>query len=377
MTPAEADMDRIDAQQSRPERPDGQDPATERVLSRRHFVRRAGLAGASLAVAGPILAACGTTNSSTTSSSTSSTSSGKSPAKPTGNRLKIGFSQPDTSASIWAPLMLGAQQECQARGYELLESHANSVLDAQLSEIQTWIAEGVGAIVALPLDNNAIIPLIKSAHAKGTKFLDYSDNALPGVDGWVIFDNLQGAKLVGDYAGQWVNQNLGGKAEVALLTHQIQLTGRQRVQGCLAALQSVAPGAKVVAQHEGVLSPDTFPAFQSMLQAHPGINVAICIADEGCAGVEQAFMGTHPSAARIKDMFICGFDGSAPVIKDVGTGGPIRATGALDAVAIGKASIETAANAIEGKSPTKINFPYVLCDVNTAALNQKLLAELQ
>jgi ribose transport system substrate-binding protein len=251
------------------------------------------------------------------------------------------------------------------------------VLDAQLSEIQTWIAEGVGAIVALPLDNNAIIPLIKSAHAKGTKFLDYSDNALPGVDGWVIFDNLQGAKLVGDYAGQWVNQNLGGKAEVALLTHQIQLTGRQRVQGCLAALQSVAPGAKVVAQHEGVLSPDTFPAFQSMLQAHPGINVAICIADEGCAGVEQAFMGTHPSAARIKDMFICGFDGSAPVIKDVGTGGPIRATGALDAVAIGKASIETAANAIEGKSPTKINFPYVLCDVNTAALNQKLLAELQ
>jgi ribose transport system substrate-binding protein len=272
--------------------------------------------------------------------------------------------------------MLGAQQECQARGYELLESHANSVLSAQLSEIQTWIAEGVGAIVALPLDNNAIIPLIKSAHAKGVKFLDYSDNALPGVDGWVIFDNLQGAKLVGQYAGQWVNQTLGGKAQVALLTHQIQLTGRQRIDGCVAALQAVAPGAKVVAQHEGVLSPDTFPAFQTMLQAHPDINVAICIADEGCAGVEQAFLATHPSAQRVKDMFICGFDGSGPVIKAVGTGGPIRATGALDAVAIGKASIETAANAIEGKTPTKINFPYVLCDVNTTALNKKLLAEL-
>jgi ABC-type sugar transport system substrate-binding protein len=360
-------MDRIQPQQASPHRPDDHD--RERLLSRRNFVRRAGLAGASLAVAGPLLAACGTTSS-------TSASSGGSPAKPTGNRRKIGFSQPDTSASIWAPLMAGAQQECQARGYELLESHANSELDAQLSEIQTWIAEGVGAIVALPLDNNAIIPLIKSAHSKGVKFLDYSDNALPGVDGWVIFDNLQGAKLVGDYAGQWVNKNLGGQAEVALLTHQIQLTGVQRVQGCLKALQSVAPGAKVVAQHEGVLSPDTFPAFQSMLQAHPGINVAICIADEGCAGVEQAFMGTHPSAQRIKDMFICGFDGSGPVIQAVGTGGPIRATGALDAVAIGKASIETAANAIEGKTPTKINFPYVLCDDGTAALNKQLLAEL-
>jgi ribose transport system substrate-binding protein len=364
-------MDRIEPHVSSAPEPEGQD-SSERLLSRRNFVRRVGLAGATLAVAGPVLAACGTTNS----SSSTSASSGSSSAKPTGNRKKIGFSQPDTSASIWTPLMLGAQQECQARGYELLESHANSQLDAQLSEIQTWIAEGVGAIVALPLDNNAIIPLIKSAHSKGVKFLDYSDNALPGVDGWVIFDNLQGAKLVGDYAGQWVNQNLGGKAEVALLTHQIQLTGKQRIDGSVAALQSVAPGAKVVAQHEGVLSPDTFPAFQSMLQAHPNINVVICIADEGCAGVEQAFLGTHPSAQRIKDMFICGFDGSGPVIKAIGTGGPIRATGALDAVAIGKASIETAANAIEGTTPTKINFPYVLCTVQTTALNQKLLAEL-
>jgi ABC-type sugar transport system substrate-binding protein len=138
----------------------------------------------------------------------------------------------------------------------------------------------------------------------------------------------------------------------------------------------VAPGAKVVAQHEGVLSPDTFPAFQTMLQAHPGINLAICIADEGCDGVLRAFEGTHPSAQRTKDMFICGFDGSGPVIKDIETGGPIRATGALDAVAIGKACITAAANAIEGKSPTKINFPYVLCTFQTKAVNQKLLAEL-
>lgn len=338
-------------------------------LSRRDFVRRAGLSGAALAVAGPLLAACGTTASSTASAGGTS--------KPTGNRLKIGFSQPDTSAAVWPPLMAGAQQECQKRGYTLLESHANAQLSAQISEIQTWIAEGVGAIVVLPLDNSAIIPLLHQAQAKGIKVIDYSDNALPDVDGWVIFNNLQGAKLVGDYAGQWVNKTLGGKAEVALLTHQIQLTGKQRIEGAVAAMQSVAPGAKVVAQHEGVLSPDTFPAFQSMLQAHPGIDVVICIADEGCDGVLQAFNATHPSAQRINDMFICGFDGSGPTIKAIQSGGPIRATGVLDTVAIGAASIEAAANAIEGKSPTKINFQYVLSDAQTTALNEKILAEYQ
>jgi ribose transport system substrate-binding protein len=359
-------MDRNQPEQRHPVPSASRGEPASSPLSRRRFLGRVGATATALAVSGPVLAACGTTNTSGSGGS----------GKPSGNRRKIGFSQPDTSASIWAPLMAGAKLECKARGYELLESHANSELDAQLSEIQTWIAEGVGAIIALPLDNNAIVPLIHQAHKAGIKFLDYSDNALPGVDGWVIFDNLQGAKLVGDYAGQWVKQNLGGNAQVGLLTHQIQLTGRQRVQGCVSALQSVAPGAKVVAQHEGVLSPDTFPAFQSMLQAHPGIDVVICIADEGCDGVLRAFEATHPSATRTKDMFICGFDGSGPVIKDIESGGPIRATGALDAVAIGKASIEASANAIEGKKPTKINFPYVLCDINTTSTNAKLLAEL-
>ena len=121
----------------------------------------------------------------------------------------IGFSQPDTTASIWQPLMLGAKQEATKRGYTLLESHANSELDAQLSEIETWIAEGVAGIIVLPLDNNAIEPLVLKAHKAGIKMLDYSDNALPHVDGWVIFDNLQGAQLVGTYAGQWVNKTLG------------------------------------------------------------------------------------------------------------------------------------------------------------------------
>ncbi len=288
----------------------------------------------------------------------------------------IGFSQPDTTASIWQPLMAGAKQEAAKRGYTLLESHANSQLDAQLSEIETWIAEGVAGVIVLPLDNNAIEPLVLKANKAGIKMLDYSDNALPNVDGWVIFDNLQGAQLVGTYAGQWVNKTLGGQAEVGLLTHQIQLTGRQRIQGAVAALQKVAPGAKVVASHEGVLSPDTLPAAQAMLEAHPNINMFICIADEGCDGCLSAFNGTHPSATRQTDMFICGFDGSAPVISQILAGSPVRATGALDAVAIGSASVEVTANAIEGKSPTKINFPYVLVDHNTQALGKKLLQEL-
>ncbi len=289
---------------------------------------------------------------------------------------KIGFNHPETGSEVWQPLMRGAREAAAKRGYEVLVSHANNKLDTQLSEIETWISEGVAGMIVLPLDPSGIQPLIKKAHQSGIRFLDYSDNALPNVDGWVVFDNLQGARIVGTYAGQWVNKTLGGKAQVALLTYQIILTGRQRIEGAVAALQKVAPGAEVVAQHEGVESPQTLPAAQAMLEAHPDISMFICIADAGCDGCLQAFLQTHPSALRQKNMFVCGFDGTAPVIRSILSGSPIRATGALDIVAIGAACVNATINAVQGAGPTQINFPYVLVDYESQELGKKLLKEL-
>ena len=284
------------------------------------------------------------------------------------NTKQIAFAQPDTSFAGYPLLLKGVHDEASTRGYEVLESHANHQLDAQVSEINTWIAQGIGGIIVLPLDNNAMLPLIQKAHQAGVKFLDYSDNALLGVDGWVIFNNLQGARLVGTYVGQWINKTLHGKAKVALLTHEIQKTGRDRIHGAVAAMQKVAPKAQVVARHEAVLAAQALPVAQSILQAHPDLNVFICIADDGCLGAERAFMQTHPSAARRKQMCIVGFDGTMPVFQKIVAGSTIRATGALDLIKIGAASAQATIDAIEGSGPTKINFPYVLAAQSPAGL---------
>ncbi len=284
------------------------------------------------------------------------------------NTKQIAFAQPDTSFAGYPLLLKGVKDYAKSRGYEVLESHANHQLDAQVNEINTWIAQGVGGIIVLPLDNNAMLPLIQKAHAAGVKFLDYSDKALPGVDGWVIFNNLQGAKLIGTFVGKWINKTLGGKAKVALLTHEIQKTGRDRIHGAQAAMQKVAPGAKVVARHEAVLAAQALPVAQSILQAHPDLNVFICIADDGCLGAERAFMQTHPSTARRRQMCIVGFDGTVPVFQKILSGSVIRATGALDLIKVGAASAEATINAIEGKSPTKISYPYVFCGQTPAGL---------
>jgi ribose transport system substrate-binding protein len=293
------------------------------------------------------------------------------------NSKSIAFAQPDTSASVYPLLLKGAKSAADKRGYELLESHANHQLDNQINELNTWIGQQIGGIIVLPLDNNAMLPLIKKAHENNVKFLDYSDKALPGTDGWVIFNNLQGARIVGTDAGKWVNKTLGGKAEVALLTHEIQKTGRDRIHGGIAALKKEAPGAKVVAQHEGVLAAECLTVTQSLLQAHPNLNVILCIADDGALGAERAFMQTHPSKERQGQMYIAGWDGAIPVMEKILAGSVIRSTGALDLVGIGQASIDATANAIEGKRPTRINYPYVLVSQSPAGMKigKKLLAK--
>lgn len=330
-------------------------------LDRRHF-----LGGAAGLAALTALAAC---------SSGSQAGSGGSGGG--GQRKTIAFAQPDTSFSGYPLLLAGAKQEAKARGYQLLESHANAKLDAQVAELNAWIGQKVGGIIVLPLDNAAMGPLTKKAHTNGVKFLDYSDKALPGTDGWVIFDNLQGAKLVGDYAASWVNKTLGGKAKVALLTHEVQQTGRDRINGAVKALKAAAPGVEIVAHHEGVLSAQVFPVFQSMLQAEPDINVVLCIADDGCLGAEKAFMQTKPSQERQDRMFMAGWDGSIPVFEKIVSGSVIRATGVLDLVKIGAASVRAVANAIEGKGETQVNFPYVLADQDHTDAVKKLTSAYQ
>jgi ribose transport system substrate-binding protein len=291
------------------------------------------------------------------------------------NTKQIAFAQPDTSAGLYPLLLFGAKASTKRRGYELLQSHANGKLDAQVNELNTWIGQKIGGVIVLPLDNNAMGPLIKKAHKANVKFLDYSDKALPGTDGWVIFDNLGGAKLVGDYAGKWVNKNLGGKAKIALLTHEVQQTGRDRIHGAVAAIKKTAPGVQVVARHEGVLAADCLPVTQSILQAHPDINVIFCIADDGCLGAEQAFLQTKPSKDRKAQMFIAGWDGAVPVMKKIISGSVIRATGALDIVGIGAASVDATADAIEGKGNPRVNYPYTLISQSNPAAARKLIAK--
>src|SRR3954468_6117168 len=282
---------------------------------------------------------------------------------------QIAFGQPDRTADVYKPLIAGAKLEGQARGFEVLESFAEGRADKQIAEINNWIAAGVKAMTILPLDEKATQPAIQKAPDAVIVFASYSD-IIPNSDGYTVFDSVQGGEMVGEWVAKWINDTLGGEAEIASLTADFHETGRQRIGGAEKKIAELAPNAKVVNRTEAVLAPDAFTATQSILTANPNVNVILCIADDGCLGAAQAFAATDRDPAT---MCIVGWDGSREVMKQIVAGGPIRATGALDLLEIGKSAIWVPANILENKEPKNYTSKYVLVTADTPDEAQRLI----
>lgn len=281
---------------------------------------------------------------------------------------RIGFAWTNTAFDVFAPIELGALEAAAERGYELLISNNGGDVAQQLADVETWVGQGVEAITILPLDPAATERVAQDALDAGIVVVGYG-NQIPGNQGYITFDNDQGAELLGNAAAEWINDTLGGSAEVAVLTNDTQETARERIDGALAQIESQTD-AEVVARQDAVGSADALPVVQSMLVANPNLNVVLCVADDGCLGAAQAFeeAGRDPA-----DVYLAGWDGSRLVLEAIQEGGFIKATAALDLFNIGRAVVEVPANVIEGSGETELNMEYVLADQSVPDTVQRLI----
>ena len=73
-------------------------------------------------------------------------------------------------------------------GLELIHGTTqNGDLAHQLAEVSAWIDQGVDAIVVMPIDADALQPLLERAQSQGIRFLSYAF-PLQGSDGAAGFD---------------------------------------------------------------------------------------------------------------------------------------------------------------------------------------------
>ena len=284
--------------------------------------------------------------------------------------MKLAFGHPHPSGAFYAVVEAGAKYESNKLGYQLLQSRANGQLDAQISEVQTWIGEKVSGMTILALDTNSMQPLMKQAQAAGIPFVCYAQS-IPGADGFVLFDDAGAAPQVGHAAADWIKNKLGGQAKVAFMGDYTIQNVIIRLNGAEDALKADLPNIDIVFKGKGLLAPEAQQTTQSLLQSHPDLKVIICGADDGALGAAQAFKN---SGKDVSDVWIAGYDGSQPAMEQAISGtSPLRQVAALPLYDIGRNVVSVPDNVRRKDGPTSYHAPYVMVNVDNKAVGQDLI----
>lgn len=259
-------------------------------------------------------------------------------------------------------------------GYKVIVDDPGSDLNKQINTLKTWIEQKVDAIVCVVLQPQVFVAIAKQARDAGIVWITYgasieNENATVG---YALYDD---GKRLGEYAGQWINDNLGGSAKVAVLGYEKGSWGQLRGSGIKDGLKSVAPGVEIVAEQDAITPTEGLNVTRTILQANPEVSVILGVEDPATEGAYKAWIasGRDPKDPKA---FIGGMDGTSPALKLLRQGDTIyRASMAIPLKKVGDTIAETAARLVAGEEAGDTIVPLTLVTAGSPDA-QKYLDEI-
>lgn len=260
---------------------------------------------------------------------------------------KIGVTFYDLTNPVWAATGENIVKIGQELGAEVNLVSCEGVASTQVSQIENMITAGMDIIVIGPQDANALGDVVKKAKDAGILVMAYGQS-MDNVDAQYIVENYEAGYIVGEKAGEWINDHLGGKAIIGMLDYPLMEDIIDRANGIKDALAETCPGAEIVATATSADAVSGMEAVETFLQANPDMKVITCIGDGGAVGANEAVK----AAGKATDDFgIFSCDGTEEALSAMMNGDPIRMTVGLGTpVQKAKQVVDLAARMILGQS---------------------------
>ena len=86
----------------------------------------------------------------------------------------MGFDHPYNFVTYVSDIQRWGTTYAQAHGLKALYTSDNGKLDAQIANLETWIAQGVPAICCFPIEPTAIERVAGKARSKGIVWVSYA-----------------------------------------------------------------------------------------------------------------------------------------------------------------------------------------------------------
>lgn len=339
-------------------------------MARRELLVRAGRGGVALAGASALMAlvGCGSEAKSGAAGTAGKTAAA---AKVT----KMAFDHPYNFVPYVSDVQRYMRKFADEQGYEVLFSSDNGKLDAQVANLDTWIGQGVPAILCFPLEPPTVEKLAAKARDKGIAWVSYA-TSIRNQASSVQFQNREGGEQLASNAADFVNRVHGGRAKILQLTFPDggQL-GRDRDQTIAATLKTKLPNSEIVAQQKGVVTQEGLAATQATLAAHPDLKVVIAMSDDSALGAYRAMTdGGH--APDDPEIWIGGMDGSRGALELIKRGSMYRASAALLVEDLARACLEHPIDVANGGSRKPRIVPVKLLTKNDGAQLDRYLSQL-
>ncbi len=192
----------------------------------------------------------------------------------------------------------------------------------QITAMENLIAQKVNVIIVDPVDAASISPQIKKAMEQGIKIISLSGQT-DAYDTYMTIDHKQCGILQGKMAAKWINEKLGGKAEVGILNYRSGAVLINREDGIREGLAADCAGASIVAVGQADNPTDGMKVTENFLQAHPNIKVILAVNDAGALGAVEA---VKAAGKATDDFAVFGDDSAQEALALIKEGSIFRGT---------------------------------------------------
>ena len=276
------------------------------------------------------------------------------PGDTDGEGLRMGYITMDLGNPYFVRLIDGMKDKAAELDIELSIIDGKNEVEPQIRAMEDLITQKVDAIILSSNNSTALDPMIQEAKAAGIKVI--AANAEVGdPDAFIGSIEYDNGFQAGEIAGQYIKDNLDGKAEVAILKLGTIPAALERTKGQREGLLSLAPDAKIIAEPDASTREQGLNTIETLLQSNPGLNVVLGINDDSVLGAYQAMIAAGKDG---EDVILVGFDAIEEALLKVKEGGIYRGTIDIAPFESGKVIVETAKKVVEdGPIKELIEFP--------------------
>lgn len=183
----------------------------------------------------------------------------------------------------------GVAAEAKAKGISASFADPNDDAQVEAADVASFVSKKVSILLYDPSDPNASIVNVQKADRAGIPVICFDtcvNNPQKLVKAFATSDNYQLGLAAGQPIAQYISQKLGGTARVGLLTCQSIAICVLRRDGLNKSLSSVH--LDIEASQEAYVADTATSAAESMLIAHPDLQVIICENEGALIGAAAA-----------------------------------------------------------------------------------------